>query len=371
MRIGIDCRLWGETGVGRYLRNLITELRVLDNENDYVLFILPKDKDDAGLNFPDSRFAIKQVSIRWHTINEQIKFPGIIEKENVDIMHFPYFSVPLLYRKPFVVTIHDLIINHYPTGQASTLPYPLYWAKLQAYRYIISHAARHAASVIAVSKATKQEIMDHFSIPQQNITVTYEGVDEKVVLIKGKDCRIDIKNYFLYVGNAYPHKNLKTLITAFAIIRQEHSDLSLVLIGKDDFFSRRLQKEHSKTPGLLFKKVEDDQELSCYYKHARALVMPSFMEGFGLPPLEAMANDCLVLCSDIPSLKEVCSTAAIYFDPKNISDLAEKMNDVISLTPKQKERFLRSGAERVKEFSWRKMAEETLMVYKRSVVHSA
>lgn len=371
MRIGIDCRLWGETGVGRYLRNLVAELRLVDQENEYVLFILPKDKDDSGLRFSDSRVTVKQVAIRWHTLDEQVRFSGIIEKENVDLMHFPYFSVPLFYKKPFVVTIHDLIINHYPTGQASTLPYPMYWVKLQVYKYIISQAAKRAASVIAVSKATRDEIVQHFFLPEQKITITYEGVDTAVKSAADKECRVDVKNYFLYVGNAYPHKNLKSLITAFSIIRQDHADLSLVLIGKDDFFSRRLQKEHRKTPGLIFKTVAGDKELSCYYKHARALVMPSFMEGFGLPPLEAMANNCLVLCSDIPSLREVCDTSAIYFDPTNISELAERMSGVISFTSKEKDRFLQRGAERVEDFSWRKMAEETLMVYKQSVVNSA
>ncbi|MBI2442584.1 MAG: glycosyltransferase family 4 protein, partial [Candidatus Levybacteria bacterium] len=298
----------------------------------------------------------------------QFELPRILGKENLDLVHFPYFSVPLFYNGPFIVTIHDLIIHHFPTGQASTLPYPLYWLKLQGYKFVIAHAAQNARKVIAVSEATKKEIVDHLGVSPAKVVVTYEGVEVGL-----RDSRYQYTNisalgkYFLYVGNAYPHKNLERLLPAFASVSEKHNDVSLVLVGRDDFFYRRLKKTYVHLPGIIFKTVESDAELADYYKHAKALIMPSLMEGFGLPPLEAMANDCIVLASSIPSLREICNNAAIYFDPMDISDIARKMSSALLLTDGQKASLRKRGTARVKEFSWKKMAERTLQVYESCV----
>src|SRR5690242_4609839 len=128
MRIGIDGRLWNETGVGRYIRNLVWGLQEFDKKNEYVLFIKKGLKID-DLRLKNDPWKVVETEIHWHSLAEQIKFPQILYKENLDLMHFPYFSLPIFYNKPFVVTIHDLIINHFPTGKASTLPYPLYLMK--------------------------------------------------------------------------------------------------------------------------------------------------------------------------------------------------------------------------------------------------
>src|SRR5882672_11359440 len=128
MRIGIDARLWNETGVGRYIRNLVANLAQIDKTNEYVLFVKTgfKIKD---LGFKNDKWKIVETDIHWHTLKEQLLFPAVLNKENLDLMHFPYFSHPIFYNKPFVVTIHDLIMNHSLTGKASTFPYPLYLMK--------------------------------------------------------------------------------------------------------------------------------------------------------------------------------------------------------------------------------------------------
>lgn len=369
MKIGIDCRLWNESGVGRYTRNLVKELQILDKNNSYSLFVLSKDKLKILNQVKNDNFRIVKADIRWHTIEEQIKFPQILNKENLDLMHFPYFSVPIFYNKSYVVTIHDLIIHHFPTGQASTLGLPLYNLKLLGYKFIITSVAKKAKKIITVSNATKKEIIDHLGVNSNKITVTYEGVS----LVSPKEIltrryTLYAKRYFLYVGNAYPHKNLERLLEAFMLLRQ--NDIKLVLVGKEDFFYKRL-KEKVKNMGLE-KSIEflgevSDQNLTNLYRNAKALIVPSLMEGFGLPALEAMANKCLVLASDVPSLREICKDTAIYFDPYNPKNIEEKMKDVCFNNLNHFSNNIEKGFERAKLFSWQKMAKETLRLYESCV----
>ncbi|MDP2638066.1 MAG: glycosyltransferase family 1 protein, partial [Candidatus Levybacteria bacterium] len=365
MKIGIDCRLWNETGVGRYTRNLVFNLQKIDRKNEYVLFVLSKDYDQISqLSFLNSHLV--RTDIRWHTIAEQFYFPKILNRENLDLMHFAYFSVPLFYNKPFVVTIHDLIVNHFSTGSASTLPLPIYKIKLLGYKAVMYMAAKRAKKVITVSNATKEEIVDHLRVDENKVVVTYEGVDDKISNLKlqipnkSQNTKYKILNtkYFLYVGNAFPHKNLERLMDAFSVSCQGN-DTKLILVGKDDYFYKKLRKkvEDMKLDGkVIFLQNISDQELSDLYNNSLALVSPSLMEGFGLPALEAMANKCLVLSSDIPALKEICGDAAIYFDPYNIKDMAKKMNEVHSNDTYYYSDKKGKGLERIKLFSWQKMA---------------
>ncbi|MCL4352862.1 glycosyltransferase family 4 protein, partial [Patescibacteria group bacterium] len=185
---------------------------------------------------------------------------------------------------------------------------------------------------------------------------------------KDWDCKLRFEDYryFLYVGNAYPHKNLKRLLLAFQKIKNTNKDLKLVFVGREDYFYKRLKINVHKmgfNKDVVFAGWVSNQELFYLYKNAIAAIVPSLMEGFGLPALEAMASGCLVLASDTPSLKEICKDAAIYFDPYDVNDLREKMrkvylNDIYHLSEKKEK-----GLERAKAFSWRKMAEETLEVY--------
>lgn len=367
MRIGIDARLWNETGVGRYTRNLLRELALIDKKNEYVLFVLSKDVTEIQnyderikKNIEEGKWKTHIANIRWHTIAEQIAFPKLLQQENLDLVHFPYFSVPLFYNRQFIVTIHDLIVHHFPTGQASTLPYPLYFLKLQGYKYVISQAAKKSCRILAVSEATKAEVVKHLGVPEDKVVVTYEGIDEATQKEKRKEPIIK-EDYFLYVGNAYPHKNLKTLIDAFYIVRQTSPNIKLILAGRNDFFYTRLRR------GLLDSVVmlssPSDGDLVNLYRNTKALVVPSLMEGFGLPSLEAMANGCPVLASDIPSFHEICDKAAVYFNPKSVDDLAQKMRQVLLFSKKERDAYISLGKKRVQHFSWAEMAKETLKVY--------
>jgi len=383
MRIGIDARLWNETGVGRYIRNLVENLLEIDSKNEYVLFV--DSKSVRELKTQNSKFKntpqnlkVIETDIKWHTLEEQLQFPSILEKENLDLMHFPYFSVPIFYKRPFVITIHDLIIDHYPTGKASTLPSAVYYFKLLSYKFIIKQAALRAQKVIAVSQATKDEIVQHLGVSDDKIIVTYEGVETSQRSNPKKEIATVISwlrndKYFLYVGNAYPHKNLERLVEAFGLNAQEFPDVKLVLVGKQDYFYQKLQEKvtnlHSEKQ-IIFAGFVPEDILQEFYKHALATILPSLMEGFGLTGLEAMKNDCLVLASDIPSLKEIYQDAAIYFDPFAVESIHATIRKVL----KDKQSFaeeIKKGEKRVAEFSWRKMAEQTVKLYESSTSKSS
>src|SRR5260221_3894641 len=371
-RIGIDCRLWNETGVGQYIRNLVVNLQKIDTTNEYVLFALSKDFKDIQFIIHNSKFIIQKCDIPWHTLSEQLEFPKILKKANLDLVHFPYFSMPIRYKGKFVVTMHDLILHHFPTGKASTHTLFFYNLKLLGYKYIISQAAIKAQKILTVSETTKQEIIDHLHVPAEKIVVTYEGIDAQLTRYNSQETN-KTTSYFLYVGNAYPHKNLESLMDAFSLLLrhfempdQVRHDVKLILVGKGDFFYKRLEKK-VKQAGLenniVFKNAIRDGELMSLYKNALALVMPSLMEGFGLPGLEAMENNCLVIASDIPIFHEIYKDVSLYFDPKDTHSLAEILlnvyNGKIQSLPARK----KNGKELAKKFTWEKTARQTLAVY--------
>jgi glycosyltransferase involved in cell wall biosynthesis len=361
MRIGIDARLWNETGVGRYTRNLVVNLLEIDKENDYVLFVLRKDEASIKSQISSSKTQIVTADIRWHSVAEQKSFPKSIAKANIDLMHFPYFSVPIMYNMPFVVTIHDLILHHFSTGEASTLPMPVYRLKHALYKQVIKSAAKRARKIITVSEATKKEIVDHLSVPASKVIVTYEGVENP----KFPASNFKIKEkYFLHVGNVYPHKNTNKLVSAFGELVKTYPDIYLVIVGKEDYFMKKLQSRAKELrSNIRFVGEVDDQKLQALYANAIALVTPSLMEGFGLPAVEAMASKCLVVASDIPSYKEVVGESGIYIDPNNISDIAQKLMSTYSMSHNEREKKIAEGLVRVKKYSWKIMAEQTLHVY--------
>ncbi len=368
MRIGIDARLWNQTGVGRYIRNIVLNLQKIDKKNSYVLFIIKKDEAEIRKEIKNHNWKIVIADFRWHSISEQFKFPRLLNKEKLDIMHFTYQqSVPILYRKPFVMTIHDLIKHHFITGRSSTNPYWLLGFKMLAYKTLINIAARNAKKIIAVSRSTKEEIADHLIANKSNVEVVYEAADD---FIYKTDLKIEAKNYFLFVGNVYPHKNTDKMIKAFKKI-SEKKDIEMVFIGNEDYFYKRLKNDLS---GLIQKgKIiidygSSDKKLSAYYRNAICLIRPSLMEGFSLPPLEAMACDCLVLGSDIPVHKEIFGESIIYFNPLDAVDIEAKMNYVLDLDKNTREKFIKRGKEISREFSWEKSARQTLNIYESSIL---
>lgn len=358
MRIGIDARLINETGVGRYIRNLIRELAMQDKTNEYVVFLRAHAYD--AFTAPNARWTKQCADVPWHTIAEQLTMPWILLKARLDLVHIPYFNIPIFYPGRMVATIHDLTILHFDTGKATTLPLPLYKLRRLGYYIVLAVGLRRAVRVIAVSNTTKQEIIDHFSIDPRKIVVTYEGVDKK---IHSKKRNIE-DPYFLYVGNAYPHKNLETLLRAFQTLS---SQATLVLVGKDDFFYRRIKElVHSLAldDRVVFFGEANDKQLANLYTNAIALVFPSVMEGFGLPALEALALGCPVIVSDIPVFHEILVGQATYFNPSDFKELAQKLSAAVA-----KRSVINQGkvSRLLTRYSWIKLASDTRALYENCI----
>ena len=363
MKIGIDARLWGQTGVGRYIRNLCINLEKIDKKNDYVLFVLDSDKEQISEKIKNEKWRIVPTKIKWHSISEQLRFPKIIKKENVDLMHFPYqINVPILYNKPYIITIHDLVRHYFITGKASTNALWLYGFKMIGYKTMINLAAKRANKIIAVSNSTKRDVMSRLGISDKKIEIIYEAVDD---FKSSQEEKVEIKNYFLYVGNIYPHKNADFLIKAFNEF-SKNNNTKLVFVGGSDKFYDKFKKDQRKLIDekkiIVFENAPDEL-LYSLYKNAVCLVRPSLMEGFSLPPLEAMASKCLVLGSNISTHKEIFGDSIIYFDPYNAKDFIDKMGYVYGLDKKTKERYIEKGINLAHNFSWEKTARQTLKIY--------
>lgn len=386
MRIGIDARFYGTIGkgLGRYTEKLIEHLEAIDTENDYVVFLRRENFDEYAPKNP--RFRKKLAHYQWYSFAEQLLFPRLLSRFRFDLVHFPHFNVPIFYRKKFVVTIHDLILLHYPTLRNTTRGAILYGIKFAVYRLVIASAVRRAAQIIAVSHFTREDILKQYPEARGKISVTYEAADPvcrffppgeeralfgRLGLIRnGAEERIGgkmhdiLKPYFLYVGNAYPHKNLEALTLA-ARGFPEHC---FVLVGKEDYFYARLKEEARRrgAKNIIFAGFLTDRELNSLYRFATLYVFPSLYEGFGLPPLEAMTCGLPVVSSDRASLPEILGEAAAYFDPEQEGSLEKVLAELAADTEKRAALRERGYAQAAR-FRWRDMALATQVLYRQAL----
>ncbi len=371
VKIGIDCRLWDESGVGRYTRNLVSELAKLDTENFYYLFLLKK---NLSIKVPKN-FVKVEANFGWYGFTEQLKLPKILKQYDLDLVHFPHFNVPLLYRGKFIVTIHDLLHQHFAMKRATTLNPVIYKVKRLSYQQAFRHAAFQSQKIITPSQSVKDQLIDEWKINDTKITVTPEGVEENLLALKRTVKKDDFKKvaekfnikgqYLFYIGNAHPHKNVEGLLAAFKEIRERFPEVQLVLSGPDHYFWQRVQKENQ-SEGVIYTGFVTDKELVTLYSNAKALVVPSFEEGFGIPLLEAMACGCPVVSSNGGSLPEVGGDACLYFDPKNKKEMVSQIEKIIK-DEKLRKSLISKGEKRYKQFSWEKMAKQTLQIYKDSL----
>lgn len=372
MRIGIDARFYGilGKGLGRYTEQLIIHLEKVDTENVYFIFLRPENFDAYVPG--NKNFKKVLVNIPWYSWREQLFFPWLLLRYHCDLIHFTHFNVPILYRRPFVLTIHDLILFHFPTIRSTTRSIMGYGVKYLMYRIILRSAISRAKRIIAVSRYTRDDISKNFHIKKENIAITYQAA---VDLREKNDEKYKEKNisemfkkygilnkYFLYVGNAYPHKNLERLVKAFQAVRG--IDAQLILVGKKDYFYDRLERfvKQEKVQRVIFMGEVSDDDLGRLYRGAVAYVFPSLYEGFGLPPFEAMAQGTPVIASSVASLPEVLGPAALYFNPEKASDIARCMERIAN-DSSLRSRLAREGYRRIRKFSWESLAKDTKSVY--------
>ena len=374
MKIGIDARFLGSAGkgLGRYSQKLVEELEKCDPQNQYYIFLNEHNYDEYRPNNPN--FQKVKVNIPWYSWQEQIYYPFLLYRYNLDLIHFTHFNVPILYRRTYLVTIHDLILLEYPTRRSSKLNAFLYIIKNLAYRLVISNAIYTAKKTITISNYTKQSLMKHFSIPESRLAMIYEGIDRERFHSSNKQAfdfagqKILPGKYILYVGNVYPHKNIERLVEVFKQIIQKSaipSELKLVLVGKPDYFFERL-KQYVDSLGLaervVFPGFVADEQMIDLYEQCLFYVFPSLYEGFGLPPLEAITLGAPVVIANSTCLPEIFGPHIPYFDPHSARDMEQVLSQII-LNPEQRQEQKAYHLEILNKYSWQDMAEKTKTIY--------
>lgn len=368
MKILIDARLYGleNAGLGRYIINLVSELSKEDTKNEYALLLRKKYFD--SLDLPKNWKKVL-ADFRHYSFTEQMKLPGLIKNENPDIVHFPHFNIPIFYRGKFIVTIHDMLMHDFAGLSASTLPGPVYFLKQLVYRFVFGRAVNASAGIIVPSNAVRDELAKYYKVDASKIKTVYEGFDERIGINESYN---PPNPYFVYAGNAYPHKNLDRLIEAIVALNSgSDKKIMLLIASARNVFVGRLEKVIEKLKAQDFVKLlgfVPDSELGSLLKNSLGFVAPALSEGFGLPGLEAINSGTLLLASDIQVFKEVYGNHAIYFNPFDFSSIEKAMQNVIEMDPETRKERIEEAKEFSKRYSWAKMAKETLAIYRSTVV---
>jgi len=384
LRILIDVRRLRDFGIGTYIRNLVHGLGSIDSENRYVLAAFHDDQQElAGLpaNFETAIYDRPDTD----ALN-QAAFYFFVKRLSPDLVHIPLNVVPLLMPRPYVVTIHDMSSLLY--GERPRLRRSLHWFRFR-------RGLLRAERVIAVSAATRRDVETVLGIPAGRIRQIYDGPDPRFIRdgpavdaaawpqAQSGERQLILERYqvhypfLLYAGTIRPQKNIPRLVEAFAVLRGDleshplYKDLRLIIIGDE------ISKYPSVRQAVIQTRVEDVvrflgfvpfETLCVFYEAAAAFVFPSLYEGFGLPPLEAMASGTPVVTSNLSSLPEVVGDAAVLVNPENVFDIARGIREVL-LDDARRAELIRRGYQQVRRFSSIEAARQVLAVYQ-EVAHS-
>ncbi len=364
MRIALDGRFYRAStgGIGRYTRELVKNLLASPSRHEYFLLLTPADAAECSLEA--NNFHKVVTPIKHFSLAEQFKLKRDLSQLKPDLTHFLNFNHPLNYRQPFITTIHDLTMNFFPVGRQK-IP-----GLRQAYLKVMKHAATAADAVIVPTEAVKHDLITHLRALPEKVTVIYEGVEIPSSVARVKKTLLSQlgirKPYLLFVSQWRPHKGLGMLNAAFEMIKKEH-DVQLVVTGEANRqfpeilanLNNSQYRDDIITPGFV-----DDELLDTLYAGAKLFVFPSWYEGFGLPPLEAMARGVPVVASNTSVMPEILGDAAAYFDPRDPKEIARTINHLLH-NPKLLKDYEILGLKQAAQYSWQKMARETLDLYEK------
>src|SRR5499427_4164523 len=377
VRVAIDIRRMTEFGIGTYIRNVVRTLARLDHENQYFLIGLPAKVAECGA-LPEN-FQCVPLPDNEDTIKGSLEFRGIVRRAQCDVVHVPHlFWIPRGLSCRYIVTVHDLLEHMYGARNGSIV-------RRSLHTQLTKRALRNADRVLAVSQFTKSELEQIFEIPRDRIEVLYNAIDER--FLHGHASEADRQliaqryqvNYpfLLYAGAIRPHKNVVRIIEAFSALKTELQkenvipDLKLIIIG-DDLSGhpdlRRTVVRSGVQNDVRFLGFVPIEVLRIFYDVAKLFVFPSLYEGFGLPPLEAMAHGTPVVTSNTSSLPEVAGNASLLVNPENVFEIQRAMQKAL-LDPVLRQRMKQRGYEQAKRFSWTSSVERILEIY-REIAHN-
>lgn len=356
MHIAVDARIINST-TGRYVERLLHYLQEIDTTNQYS--VLVRQKDSGYWKATNKNFTVIVAEFDNYSLSEQIGYNRFLKKLHPDLVHFCMPQQPVLYKGKKVTTFHDLTLIKTYNSDKNWLAYHV---KQFIGRFVFHSVARSSDHVITDSNFSKNEIIAFSGVDEHAISTIYLAGETATGATQ--TYKLPFKRYLLYVGQQSDYKNIKRLGEAHQKLRETYPDLGLVLAGKKNSSALRneayfTQKEYS---GIHFTDFVSDEHLNWLYAHAEVYVFPSLMEGFGLPGLEAMAQGTPVVSSNATCLPEVYGNAASYFDPKDTNDMARVIAEVLG-NPALKRKLSAAGYQRIKKYSWKKMAKETYAVY--------
>src|SRR3984885_3140210 len=372
VKIAIDIRRMTDFGVGTYIRNVVRTLGRLDCETEYFLIGPAAKVREFGL-LPEN-FRSIELPIPERTIKGYLEFRAVLERLRCDLVHIPnLFSVPRDMPCPYVMTVHDML-EHMSRAREQNG----FWRSVHF--QLTKRVLRAATRVFAVSNFTKSEMEKLFGIPGERIEVVYNAIDDRFLHghASAADRELVVQRYqatyrfLLYAGKISPHKNVVRMIEAFSALKTrlekdgELPDLKLIIIGDDLSGNPDLRRTvvrsgvHNDVRFLGFVPIE---VLRIFYDMAKIFVFPSLYEGFGLPPLEAMAHGTPVVASNVSSLPEVVGNAAVLVNPENVFEIMRALHRVLldrALRDRMKERSYQQAG----KFSWEKSVRRILEVYR-------
>jgi glycosyltransferase involved in cell wall biosynthesis len=370
-RIAIDVRRIRDFGIGTYIRNLVHALGALDRDNHYVLVSLSADTPDLEGLPPNFEIAVyPRQDTDWM---DQFAFYFFLREIGADLVHLPLNVVPLLMPRPYVVTIHDMGSLLFGSRETVRSSFRL---------FLFRRGLLRAARVIAVSTATRRDVENVLSIPSQRVRQIYDAPDPRFVRASNGSSGAEERQrileryqidypFLLYAGAVRPQKNIPRLVEAFAVLRGDleqhpaYKDLHLIIIGDEISKYPALRRAVIKTRAeklVRFLGFVPLDTLRVFFEAASAFVFPSLHEGFGLPPLEAMASGTPVVTSNVSSLPEVAGDAAMLVNPENVFDIARGIREVL-LDDQLRAELIRRGHEQARRFSWATAARQVLEIY--------
>jgi glycosyltransferase involved in cell wall biosynthesis len=353
MRIAIDARKLHDFGIGTYIRNVLLGLARIDQETEYIVLCRPADADAiAGVG---ANFRAVAETARPYSVGEQVWIPLTLVRERAHLLHEPHYVLPPATRCRTVVTIHDCIHLRFP----QYLPGRLAHVYARASMWTAVHKSDR---ILTVSEASKRDILRFFGVDASKVAVIYNAIDERFLAPPDEE-RMDQTRqryqldhpFLLYVGNIKPHKNLERLIDAFGRVRAAGlGDLRLLIIG-DEISKypalRQAVHRHRLDKYVRFLGFQPYDTLSAFYRLARAFAFPSLFEGFGLPPLEAMACGTPVVTSNLSSLPEIAGGAALLVDPYDPASIADGIQRAVG-DDQVRAQLIERGLARARDFSW-------------------
>lgn len=362
MRIVIDARESG-TSTGRYVDKLIENLHQLKPKHEIIILAKTPRLDFMRQIAPKFK-TVASDHKEFTFIGEQLGLARQLYRLKPDLVHFTMTQQPVLYFRKSLTTIHDLTTVRFSNPAKNAFVFKF---KQAVYALVIRWVAHKSKAIIVPSKWVKFDVSKYAHVNPAKISVTYEAADK--ISAKPKPIEgLTAGKFLMYVGRATPHKNLKQLIAAYIKLHGQHPRLQLVLAGKKDSLYQKIDDwaiSHD-IKGIVFTDFVSDAELRWLYENCAAYVFPSLSEGFGLPGLEAMVQGAALVSSKASCLPEVYGDAAEYFDPHDLEDMVDHIDQVLS-SSKLRQELIKKGATQAKKYSWAKTAEQTLDIYKQAL----